>query len=293
MVSTEITIVYLLLLVAHTTCRDIPINNGMSAQIDLLIEKHIISRNCIMIKFGADAITALNTEKGIAVIDAGISTGLTARYRKIIENEFKRNDFVCVINTHRHPDHIGGAGVFPEAGIIAHYNCLPELLEQEKDSEERIGALKNIVEKYDSQLDSANRGSKGWNEIFTQKTRYLFALDDATNRKPLKSPVNRFEDSLTIDMGDYTIEMFFFGKSHSDSDIIIYIPQMKLLFTGDLFSRYGRPGFDISEAKDKKKWLKAVQRVQSYIPNIEKIIDGHGDILSTDDFKSFKRIIEE
>jgi len=75
-------------------------------KIDSLIEIQRVNENCIIIKFGTDAITALKTKKGIVIIDAGISSGLTARYRKIIENEFQGNDFLFVINSKIHANYI-------------------------------------------------------------------------------------------------------------------------------------------------------------------------------------------
>ena len=56
--------------------------------IDSLIEVKRINEKTLLITFGYDAITAVNTNKGIVVVDAGISPGLTSRYRKIIEKEF-------------------------------------------------------------------------------------------------------------------------------------------------------------------------------------------------------------
>jgi glyoxylase-like metal-dependent hydrolase (beta-lactamase superfamily II) len=265
--------------------------DATSLKIDSLIEIQKVNENCILIKFGADAITAINTNKGIVVIDAGISPGLTARYRKIIENEYKRNDFTYVINSHGHPDHIGGNTIFPEAGIAGHVNSLQEVSGQLKNREARIKSLGKTVEYYELQLKASEMDIKERNENFTQRTRYLFAYNDAKNLTVVRQPDITFSDSLKIDSGDTTFEMIWFGKSHSNSDILIYVPEMNILFTGDLFSRYGRPGFNGTSITDKERWKQSVRWVEKRMKNIEKVIDGHGGMLSADDLKSFNNNI--
>jgi glyoxylase-like metal-dependent hydrolase (beta-lactamase superfamily II) len=62
-----------------------------------------------------DTVIAFNSEKGLVVVDTGVSTTLTTAYRARIEEVFGRDDFAYVINTHYHYDHTVGNPVFPEA----------------------------------------------------------------------------------------------------------------------------------------------------------------------------------
>lgn len=262
-------------------------SDDTSLKIDSLIEIHKLNEQCLLINFGYDAIAAINTSKGIVVIDAGISSGLTARYRIIVENEFQSNDFAYVINTHGHPDHVGGNSVFRESGIIGHSSCTEEIAGQWKNPEKVINRLSSIVEEYDVKLQTCEPGTHEWNENFTQKIRYLNAYEDARNFVPVKQPDHTFSDSLNLDMGDVRLEMFYFGKCHSNSDILIYVPGMKILFIGDLFFKYGKPGISDSLMTEKDRWKKAIQWLENRIGHIEYIIGGHGQMLSVNDLKDF------
>lgn len=261
--------------------------DATSRKIDSLIEIQKINEQCIFLKFGFESVTAINTQKGIVLIDAGISSGLTAKYRKIIENEFQTNVFTYIINTHGHPDHVGGNSIFPESGIIGHLNCIQEISEQWKNPEKRTMRLNKIVEEYELELQAYKPDTKEWNEVFTQKARYLNAYNDSKNLISVKQPDITFSDSLTINMGDITFEMFYFGKCHSSSDIVIFVPEMKILCIGDLFITYGRPSINDTLMVDKDRWQKAVHWLEKRMINIEKVIGGHGQILSIDDLKSF------
>jgi glyoxylase-like metal-dependent hydrolase (beta-lactamase superfamily II) len=261
--------------------------DGASQKIDSLIEIQHVNEQCIIITFGAESITAISTKKGIVVIDAGISSGLTARYRKIIENEFQSNDFTYVIHSHGHPDHTGGNSIFSGSGIIGHVNCIQEITGPGNNPEKKIMGLGKIVEEYESRLQEYEAGTKEWEEIFTQKTRYGNAYLDAKNIVPVKLPDITFSDSMNMDMGDVTFEMYYFGKCHSNSDIFIYVPGMKILFIGDLFSKFGRPSIHDTLMADKDRWQQAIHWIEKRMGNMEKIMGGHGQMLSIDDLTSF------
>lgn len=261
-------------------------NNIDSKKVDSLLRVQKINSRTLLVNFGYDAITAIETDRGIVIVDAGISTELTARYKKLIENVFHNDDFIYVINTHGHHDHIGGNSVFSQAKVIGHDNCSGDVSVRWTDPSKSMISLSNIIEDYEQQLQKSVPNTSEWDDIFTQKIRYMSAYSDVKNRVPARIPGITFSDSMTLELGDTVFEMFYFGKSHSNSDIVIYIPELKLIFTGDLFSKSGRPGFNLS-AIDKIRCMQAIAWIQKRINRIEKVIEGHGQILSTDDLKQF------
>lgn len=258
-----------------------------SQKIDSLINVQKISDRAILVNFGYDAISAINTQQGIVIIDAGISSGLTDRYKKIIQDEFKRDDFIYVINTHGHHDHYRGNSVFSNSKIVGQVNCLEEISQQWNNPGKIILNLSKTVEDYEQQLLKPVSNTEEWNDLFTQKIRYQNAYNDAKNNISVRQPDITFSDSLKLDFGDTTIEMIYFGKCHSNSDILIYIPQIKAIFTGDLFSEYGRPSINDSLLTEKERWKQAIRWTENRMINIEKVIDGHGQILSRYDLKKF------
>jgi glyoxylase-like metal-dependent hydrolase (beta-lactamase superfamily II) len=266
--------------------RELQIDDN-AERIDSLIKFQKINEKTIVISFGTDAITAIKTEKGIVIIDAGISTGLTNRYKKRIEAEFNSNNFTYLINTHGHPDHIGGNNVFTAVKIVGQENCLQEISEQNLNPEKHRLDLKRIVDDYDLQLQKTKPHTREWDALYTQKIRYLYAYYDVINNTGINKPDITFPDSLNIDMEDVTFKIIYFGKCHSNSDIYIFVPELKILFIGDLFSPYGRPSISDSMMTDKDRWRQTVQWIEQRMNNIEKIIGGHGQILLINDLKSF------
>ena len=55
----------------------ISLSNIDSQKVDSLIKVQKVNDRTIIVNFGYDAITAIKTEQGIVLVDAGISTALT------------------------------------------------------------------------------------------------------------------------------------------------------------------------------------------------------------------------
>jgi len=257
-----------------------------SHKIDLLIKLQNVNNRTVLVKFGYDAITAIKTTKGIVIVDSGISTSLTNRYKRLIEKEFNQKNFIYVINTHGHHDHIRGNSIFPHAKIIGHKNWKNDATEME-NTDSTLKRIGRIVKEYDQQLQQINPDTHEWEDNFTQKIRYSNAYLDISKNIPFKHPDIEFIDSLNLKCGDVTFEMIFFGRFHSNSDILIYAPGIRTLFVGDLFSKYGRPGMSKSLIPDVNRWMHVLQWIRKRTNNIGTIIDGHGQILSIDDIKLF------
>lgn len=283
-------VIYVLIcihLFSGCSSNQINLNKSESQKIDSLIQIQKVNDRTVIVKFGFDAVTAIRTTDGIVLVDAGISTLLTDKYRKTIDNVFHQNDYVYVINTHGHHDHIAGNSIFSKAKIVGHVNCHYNISERWTNPEKSMINLSKIVEDYEQQLQQAMPNTAGWDDIFTQKIRYMSAFWDVKNHASVKLPDITFSDSMKIEPGHTTIEMIYFGKFHSDSDILIYVPEIRVLFIGDLFSKYGRPGMSNSLITDEIRWMQAIEWIKKRTNNIETIIDGHGQILSIDDLKLF------
>ena len=261
--------------------------------VDSLIRVRKINDKTVIVSLGPDAVTAIATKKGIVVIDAGLSASLTSKYREIIQREFKRDDFTYLINTHGHRDHTWGNIAFGDAVIIGQENCLKEMSDQLKDPEKVKAGLLRLVNEYDKELKTLTPGTDDWDEAFCQKARYQYAYRDVLNNGIIKKPTVTFTDTLNMDMGDVTFHLIWFGTAHSESDILVFIPGLKLLMVGDLFSKYGRPSIPERNMTNTDRWLKVMDWVEARSEKIVTIIGGHGQVLTKEDLDSFDHFVRK
>jgi flavorubredoxin len=152
-------------------------------------------------------------------------------------------------------------------------------------------SISKTVEDYELQLQKSIPNTAEWYDNFTQKIRCMSAYLDVKNHVSVKLPDIIFSDSMKLELGDTTFEMIYFGKLHSNSDIIIYVPEIQMIFIGDLFSKYGRPSINDLSMADAARWMQAISWIENRMNNIEKVIEGHGQILSVHDLKQFNNNI--
>lgn len=246
-----------------------------------------INENIILVGFGSDFISAVRTEKGIVIIDSGCTSKLTRFYIRTIENQFKGEDIIYLINTHGHYDHCSGNSLFTEVTKVGHYNCLLELQKNQTSSVNKDSLLLSVSKQYIRSLCDEDLPPSEKDEISKQAIKYKYASEDYQNYLNNTSWDVLFEDTLTINIGEGRIELFYFGSMHSTSDVLVYFPKEKAIFTGDLFFAGGRPSKSSFIITDSIQWKKSVDRIYSDINEIEYVIGAHGQVLSKSDLIAF------
>ena len=216
--------------------------------------------------FQAIAVVALATSKGIVVIETSLIRSDDARIRRAIETEFGRKDFKYLINTHYHHDHTAGNQIYADATIIGH-KTVPAGMKKELTGEglvKLVDKFKRMLKEREAALKKAKPQSRQYH--FTRE--FLISLKKAIAE--LQSaftptyPSILFENNLIVDMGDMTIELYSFPGTHTESDIMIFVPEEGLVALGDLWPEQVLPYL-----RKENKW------------NLAKLLENWGRIVES------------
>ncbi|MDH4221077.1 MAG: MBL fold metallo-hydrolase, partial [Candidatus Aminicenantes bacterium] len=227
-------------------------------------------------------IIAMSSKKGLIVIDTDISYSSASRMKKAIENWFNRKDFAFVINTHADMDHTGGNQVFTDAEIIAHENCRVLMNRYNENPasyldtawfEERIEMLQEKMQKLDPQSEAVS-------DLEAQIKAIREVIKDFESNYKITSPTIGFSDRLILDLGDMTVKLIYFENAHSGSDVVIYVPEEKILMVGDLFHGNHLPLGVYHGRPDVASWLEILDELLENQDSIEHVVCGHRDIWS-------------
>lgn len=83
-----------------------------------------------------------------------------------------------------------------------------------------------------------------------------------------------FKDNYSINLGNRVVEAKYFGYAHELDDIMIWLPQEKIMFAGDLaFYQRMLPIFKITYTKT---WLEIWEEIEKMEAKV--VIPGHGDV---------------
>ena len=183
-------------------------------------------------------LTALQSQKGLVIIDTEACPRVMAPIKQKFEQLFGRSDWTYVINTHAHDNHCSGNSLFKGAVVVGHENLWDDMqwiIRRQTEPDWKRGHLEDaaqFVQNLQALLPQVARNRiqtrlirgeiKFW-ELFTQDLREGYEV---------VKPTLTFKDRYTLDLGDLTLELVYFGKGHSRCDIAIYVPQEKLLVSG-------------------------------------------------------------
>lgn len=230
-------------------------------------------------------VTAIATAEGIVVIDAHYKPEMGIRIRRLVEEAFDRKDFRYLIYSHAGVDHIGGSPAFTDVDIVGHASCISQidsLHRSFKDIDVREGMaprLKLIKEQIDGSLDDPSQMAK-----LEEALLYWGELTDLiASGFRYSKPSITFNDRMTLHMADVTLELCYCTPGYSQSDIVIHIPQEKLLVVGDIFVKHRIPLFD--EKTDMERWIAVFQPFIDERIEIQHIIGCHGELMTLDDLR--------
>jgi metallo-beta-lactamase class B len=99
---------------------------------------------------------------------------------------------------------------------------------------------------------------------------------DISNSKGLPLPAHGFKDSLYLKLNDKSINCYFLGAAHSLDNIVIWIPEEKILFAGCMSKEYNAKGLGNTVDGDLNEWPKTIDKIINKFPTAIIVIPGHG-----------------
>lgn len=167
-------------------------------------------------------------------------------------------DINVVVNTHANGDHTHGNGCCPHAEIIA---------SKASTSEMEAFSVKTMVELMALAPTMGDVGAY-FSDIFGS-----FDFAGVEERLPTRT----FSDRLDLKVGDRAVQLIEVGPAHTEGDVLVYVPDAKTVFTGDILFIESTP---IMWAGPVSNWIAACDKIIAM--DAEVIVPGHGPITDND-----------
>lgn len=97
-------------------------------------------------------------------------------------------------------------------------------------------------------------------------------------------PDRTFKDRVTLLGGKDRVDLYYFGRGHTNGDAIIVFPSLRTMHTGDLFAGPRAPLIDMNNGASGVEYPKTLSGAVAGIKGVETVIPGHSAVT---DWKAF------
>ena len=195
-----------------------------------------------------------------------------------------------IVNSHWHNDHIRGNQIFSKEVDIISTRKTAELIKMNEPKQ--IAAEKNYAPKQLAYWDSLQNNYIGDQTDREYQTilmwqPYYAALVESNEILETRIPNVFVDKEKTIRGSQRNVELICYGKGHTESDLILYLPEEKIVFTSDLVFIEMHPYLADGYVEEWKNYLTTIEDLR-----IEKLVPGHGNIGDAKDLRIMKEYIE-
>ena len=116
---------------------------------------------------------------------------------------------------------------------------------------------------------------------------------EALKGKPHAMPDRTFEDRLTVGSGRDRIDLYYFGRGHTNGDALVVFPELRTMHTGDLFPGRQVPFMDDGNGGSGLEYPGTLARAAKGIRDVETVIPGHSGVTDWAAFVEFGEFVRE
>ena len=223
------------------------------AQQPKTVEVEKLKDNLYVLKGGGGNTAVFIGSTGVVVVD----TKLPGWGQPILDRikELTPKPVTTIINTHTHGDHVSGNVEFPTT---------VDIIVQE-----------NTKANMDKMMSPPGMGSATPAPTIFQQN----------NGKGM--PKRTFKDKLTIGKGADEIDLYYFGRGHTNGDAWIVWPALRVAHAGDIFSGKNLPLLDTNNGGSGVEIGTTLAKAHAGIRNVDSVITGHSTVMTWADLAEY------
>jgi glyoxylase-like metal-dependent hydrolase (beta-lactamase superfamily II) len=101
-------------------------------------------------------------------------------------------------------------------------------------------------------------------------------------------PKKTFKDKMTLFSGPDQIQLFYFGRGHTNGDAWVLFPSLRVLHAGDIFSGKNLPLLDYNNGGSGVAIPDSLMKAYSTTSkNVDSIITGHSTVMTPNDLREY------
>ena len=100
-------------------------------------------------------------------------------------------------------------------------------------------------------------------------------------------PKKTYKDKLVLGKGKDEIDLYYFGRAHTNGDSFVVFPAVGAMHSGDAFAGKTTPLIDMNNGGSAVEYGKTLAKAATAIKNVDTIITGHSPLMKPADLKEY------
>src|SRR5437867_3820617 len=106
-------------------------------------------------------------------------------------------------------------------------------------------------------------------------------------------PKKTFKDKMSIGSGKNRIDLYYFGRGHTNGDAWIVYTALRVMQTGDMFAWKDAPVIDRNNGGSGLEYAQTVGKVLATVKDVDTLIVGHSPLRKPSELQEYQRFMND
>jgi glyoxylase-like metal-dependent hydrolase (beta-lactamase superfamily II) len=219
-----------------------------------VVEVEKLKDNLFVLKGGGGNTAVFIGSSGVVVVDTknpGWGQPVLDKIR-----ELTPKPVMTIVNTHTHGDHVSGNVEFPATvDVVTHENTRANM--------ERMTPATGVAAP-------------------TPPPPNIFKANGGRGMAK-----RTFKDTMTLGSGGDQVDLYYFGRGHTNGDAWVVFPSLRVVHAGDIFSGKNFPLLDANNGGSGVAIPDTLAKAHASLKNVDTIITGHSAQMTMTDLREY------
>jgi cyclase len=118
-------------------------------------------------------------------------------------------------------------------------------------------------------------------------------MDEFKGAKAQFLPKKTYKDTMKVGSGKDEIDLYYFGRAHTNGDTFVVFPALRTMHVGDTFAWKALPYVDAGNGGSVIEGPKTLAKAVATVKNVDTIINGHIPTSTFNDLKEYAAFLKD
>jgi cyclase len=106
-------------------------------------------------------------------------------------------------------------------------------------------------------------------------------------------PKRTVQDKMSIGSGKDRMDLYYFGRGHTNGDLWIVYPALRVMQTGDMFAWKDAPTLDRANGGSGVEYAATIGRALATVKDVDTLIVGHSPVRTVPELREYQRFMND